>query len=114
GVNFRRVVKWKNEVSNLTLVPASYGSAGVTQMATAATLVGLETPAQALNLEVKPYGVTSLTTDRVAAKPFSNDLAPATGFDAKYGLTRALTADLTVNTDFAQVEEDQQQINLTR
>jgi hypothetical protein len=48
GVNFRRVVKWKNEVSNLTLVPASYGSAGVTQMATAATLVGLETPAQAL------------------------------------------------------------------
>ena len=32
----------------------------------------------------------------------------------KYGLTRGLTADLTVNTDFAQVEEDQQQINLTR
>ena len=32
----------------------------------------------------------------------------------KYGLTRSLTADLTVNTDFAKVEVDDQQINLTR
>ena len=36
------------------------------------------------------------------------------GIDVKYGLTRGLTADVTVNTDFAQVEEDEQQINLTR
>jgi hypothetical protein len=36
------------------------------------------------------------------------------GVDAKYGLSRSLTADVTVNTDFAQVEEDLQQINLTR
>ena len=114
GINFRRVVKWKNEVSNLTAVPASYSAAGITQMVTAATLVGLETPAQSLNLEVKPYGAASLTTDRAAARPFSNDVSRAAGLDAKYGLTRGLTADLTVNTDFAQVEEDQQQVNLTR
>jgi hypothetical protein len=36
------------------------------------------------------------------------------GFDFKYGLTRSLIADATVNTDFAQVEEDLQQVNLTR
>ena len=114
GINFRRVVKWKNEVSNLTLVPASYGAAGVTQMASAATLVGLETPAQGRNLELKPYAVTSSTTDLTAANPFRNDVTPAAGLDAKYGITNGLTADVTVNTDFAQVEEDQQQVNLTR
>jgi hypothetical protein len=114
GVNIRRVVKWKNEVSNLTLVPASYGAAGVTQMAKAATLVGLRTPSQAKNLEMKPYAVTSSTTDLGAATPFRNDVKPAVGLDAKYGITSSLTADVTVNTDFAQVEEDQQQVNLTR
>jgi hypothetical protein len=83
-------------------------------MAVAGTLVGLETPAQALNLELKPYAVSSLTTDRTARVPFDNDMTASGGFDAKYGLTRGLTADLTVNTDFAQVEEDVQQVNLTR
>jgi hypothetical protein len=114
GMNIRRVVKWKNEVSNLTQVPASYGTNGVGQMALAATLVGVETPAQAMNLEFKPYAAASLTTDRAARVPFSNDLSRNIGLDAKYGLTRGLTADLTFNTDFAQVEEDQQQVNLTR
>jgi hypothetical protein len=114
GVNVRRVVRWKNEVSMLTRVPASYSTNGVAQMAVAATLVGVVTPAQSKNLELKPYASASLTTDRAARVPFSNDLGRGAGFDVKYGLTRGMTADLTVNTDFAQVEEDQQQINLTR
>jgi hypothetical protein len=80
----------------------------------AATLVGLETPAQSMNLELKPYASGSLTTDQTARVPVSNDLGRSAGIDVKYGLTRGLTADLTVNTDFAQIEEDQQQINLTR
>ena len=113
GINARRVVLWKNESSMLSQVPASYAG-GWTQMAVAGTLVGLETPAQALNLELKPYAVSSLTTDRAARLPFDNDLRSNAGFDAKYGITRGLTADLTVNTDFAQVEEDLQQVNLTR
>src|SRR4249920_3704698 len=46
--------------------------------------------------------------------PFSNRFSPNAGFDFKYGLTRSLIADATVYTDFAQVEEDLQQINLTR
>jgi hypothetical protein len=43
-----------------------------------------------------------------------NDLAAEVGIDAKYGITQNLTADFTVNTDFAQVEADEQQVNLTR
>lgn len=38
----------------------------------------------------------------------------AAGFDLKYGITNNLTMDLTVNPDFAQVEVDDQQVNLTR
>jgi hypothetical protein len=114
GINVRRVVRSKNEVSNLTQVPAEYSTNGVSQMQMAATLVGLETPAQSMNFELKPYVASSLTTDRTARVPFTNDFGRNIGIDAKYGLTRGMTADLTVNTDFAQVEEDQQQINLTR
>ena len=58
--------------------------------------------------------MSSLTTDRTAGVPFANDPAGNAGFDFKYGLTRSLIADATYRTDFAQVEEDLQQINLTR
>jgi hypothetical protein len=114
GVNFRRVVKWKNETSLLTLMPASYGNAGVSQMQEAGTLVGLETPGLAKNIEIKPYALASLTTNRVGADPFDNRSDASFGGDAKFGITSSLTADLTINTDFAQVEEDLQQVNLTR
>ena len=114
GINFRRIIKRKNEFAAVAPLPATYGTAGIYQLGFAATLVGLETPAQSVNLEVKPYVLSSLTTDRTAAAAFRNDLATSAGFDFKYGLTRSLTADVTVNTDFAQVEEDLQQVNLTR
>ena len=114
GINFRRMVKWKNETSFLTRVPRAYGHDGIFRPSTGGTLVGLETPAQSMNLELKPYAVSSLTTDHAAAAPFDNRFSRNAGFDFKYGLTRSLIADATVNTDFAQVEEDVQQINLTR
>ncbi len=114
GINFRRVVKWKNEVSLLTSMPATYGLGGVQRMHEAGTLVGVETPGLAKNIEIKPYALSSVTTDQAADEPFSNDLNGAVGGDLKYGLTSSLTADVTVNTDFAQVEEDLQQVNLTR
>jgi hypothetical protein len=114
GINLRRFVKWKNEISYLSLVPAALGVGGVSRMASAATVIGLETPAQSKNVELKPYAVSSLTTDRTAAVPFSNDPKGNAGLDFKYGLTRSLIVDATYRTDFAQVEEDLQQINLTR
>jgi hypothetical protein len=114
GVNIRRVIKWKNEISYLVPMPRSFGGNALYHMGFTATLEGVETPAQSMNLELKPYVVSSLTTDRTAAQPFSNKSDSNAGFDFKYGLTRSLTLDTTYRTDFAQVEEDQQQVNLTR
>ena len=114
GINVRRITMWKNEADYLSAVPAAYGNSAVYQMNVGGTLVGVETPLQSMNLELKPYVVSSLNTDRAAARPYSNDFAKNGGFDFKYGLTRGLVLDATVNTDFAQVEEDAQQVNLTR
>ncbi len=114
GVNFRRMVKWKNEESYLTRMTAAWGNQAVFHVSAAGTLVGLETPAQSMNLEIKPYVASALTSNLAADEPFSNDLNGDVGFDFKYGLTRSLIADVTVNTDFAQIEEDVQQVNLTR
>ena len=113
-INIRRIIGWKNETLFLTRVPAAYGGNGPFRMSVAATLEGLETPAQSMNLELKPYVTSALTTDLAAAAPFSNRVSKNAGFDFKYGLTRSLTADATFRTDFAQVEEDVQQVNLTR
>jgi hypothetical protein len=114
GINIRRTIRRLNESAFVLEMPRQYTSNAMSRLGSAATLVGLETPQQSMNLEVKPYLASSLTTDRTAATPISNKRDASTGFDFKYGLTRGLVADVTVNTDFAQVEEDQQQVNLTR
>jgi hypothetical protein len=57
GINVRRNVRWKNELSYLSPVPRQYGARGILRLSQAATLVGLEAPSAALNLEVKPYVV---------------------------------------------------------
>ena len=113
-INLRRVVQWKNEQDFLTRIPASYASGGSYHFSLAATLYGLEVPKVSRNLELKPYAISDLRTDRTAKPAFSNDLGADAGFDLKYGLTRSTVADVTYNTDFAQVEDDQQQVNLTR
>jgi hypothetical protein len=114
GFNAMRVKRSKNEISALTLLPTYRGAAGFQIASLAATAVGLEAPGGGRVLDVKPYVTADLTTDRTVVPPVSNALGGAAGFDAKYSLTQNLTADLTVNTDFAQVEADEQQVNLTR
>jgi hypothetical protein len=69
----------------------------------------LETPR---NFKVTPYVLGSSERDYVTAD--ENDLDGELGVDAKFGVTPSLNLDLTYNTDFAQVEVDEQQINLTR
>ena len=114
GVNFRRLVQWKNEFSYVVPVPASFGTMGILQISLGGTLVGLEVPPGGKNLEIKPYGISGVTTDRRATPPTSDSLDGDLGLDVKYGVTQNLTADFTYNTDFAQVEVDAQQVNLTR
>ena len=118
GIQLRRVIRRKNEWAHLTRIPLSGGRAqgitGVFRVSAAATLVGLEAPAGAKNLEIKPYGISGVTTDLTANPQVSNDVDGDWGLDVKYGLSQNLTADFTYNTDFAQVEVDEQQVNLTR
>jgi hypothetical protein len=113
GFNVRRRNRWKNETSYLSPAPRALGVRGL-RPSIAGTLTGIETPGPSRNLEVKPFASASLTTDRVARPPVSNDVSPDLGLDVKYGVTQSLTADVTVNTDFAQVEADEFQVNLTR
>ena len=112
GFQVMRVVRSKNEQTLLAGVPRTYGGQGYARLASAATLVGIEAPAGSRNLELKAYAISNLSSNRPAG--ISNDLDGALGIDAKYGLTSSLTADFTYNTDFAQVEIDEQQVNLTR
>ena len=123
GIQLRRTVMRKNEWAYLTLIPISAagfgGRGGVFRVSAAGTLVGLEAPPAGVHLEVKPYAIGGLTPAGVGADPggppetrFERDAK--VGVDLKYGITQNLTADFTYNTDFAQVEVDEQQVNLTR
>ena len=114
GFTARRRVVWDNEISYITAVPKGTGNNGTTRPSNFGTLVGIQAPTSAQNLELKPYALSSLSTDARATPRISNDPTANVGFDAKYGITRSLTANFTVNTDFAQVEADEQQVNLTR
>ena len=115
GIQLRRAVRRKNEWAYLTPVPLSLaGPQAMNRISAAGTLVGLDLPESGRNIELKPYAVARLTTDRLKTPVISNEVGGDVGGDAKYAITPNLTADLTVNTDFAQVEIDEQQVNLTR
>ena len=114
GVQIQRLNRWKNEVALLTPIDPALGQRGAFQVSEFATLVGLEAPPPSMNLEIQPYLVSGLATDTTASPPLSNDAQIDAGIDLKYAVTEGLTADVTVNTDFAQVEADEQQVNLTR
>ncbi len=114
GLQIRRVNRWKNEQSYLTALPQGNAGNALFRMSQAATLVGIEAPASGLALDIKPYVTSGLSTDATARPQVRNDFAKDFGLDVKYGLTRSLAADFTYNTDFAQVEADEQQVNLTR
>ena len=114
GFQVERLVAWKNEHSTLTPLPAAWGMMAAMQISQAATLVGLEVPDAGLNLEVKPYAIGDVGGARSGARGLSNAATGDIGLDVKYGVTENLVADVTVNTDFAQVEADEQQVNLTR
>lgn len=119
GIQFRRIVRRLNEASYLTELPisAAFGNslvAGMWRISQAATLNELEVPPRNFNLEIKPYTLGTLTTNRLASPQINDELDGEAGVDVKFGITNNLTADFTYNTDFAQVEVDERQVNLTR
>jgi len=114
GFQARRVSRWKNESSYLTPLSAAQGMRGHFRASMAPTLVGIQAPSGSMNLEIKPYAISDLTTATEDTQERFTNFSGDIGVDVKYGITQNLTADLTYNPDFAQVEADEQQINLTR
>jgi hypothetical protein len=115
GINLRRAIRRKNEWLHLNPLPIAIGgSVGMMRVSADAELVGLDLPAASRNIWLKPNAIARSTTDNGATPAVTNQLDRNVGVDAKYGITANLTADFTYNTDFAQAEVDEQQVNLTR
>ena len=106
GINFERNVRRKSERSFWAPLGREFDLYRVSQ---AGDLVGLELPSRR-TLQLVPYVLTSARDDGVTDREDDYEA----GFDIKYSLTSSLTLDATVNTDFAQVEVDDQQVNLDR
>jgi hypothetical protein len=89
---------------------------GFGRVSLAGHIAGLDgLPRPGLNVEVKPYALAGLTQTRDAeARDVATDREVDVGLDLKSELRPGLVLDVTVNTDFAQVEVDDQQVNLTR
>ncbi|MGE5244877.1 MAG: DUF5916 domain-containing protein [Betaproteobacteria bacterium] len=107
GINFLRRIRHRNEDSYWSPVPRMFQ---ITRTSLEGRLQGLRGVHPGRDLRLKPYVLTS--SSAVAPSPSTGSLQG--GFDAKYGITSGLTWDFTVNTDFSQVEADEQQVNLTR
>jgi hypothetical protein len=106
GVNFERKLRRLNEDSYWSPLPRIYDIQRVSLAGSVEQLRGLR-PGK--NLRIKPFAASSSnTTGGDTVGDFD------AGFDVKYGVTSGLVWDFTVNTDFSQVEADEQQINLSR
>ena len=108
GINFQRNIRRNNEVAYWAPLSRQHD---LYRIADAGTLEKIEVPSQR-NLKITPYVLGKASR--------GGELPPGThedeefGFDIKYSLTPSLTLDATYNTDFAQVEVDEQQVNLNR
>jgi hypothetical protein len=109
GANFQRTVRRKNE----EIYWSGWArNQGLFNLASAGRIVGITGVSQGLGLDIKPYllGTSSL-------RPAERDrtiLKGNEGIDFFYNVTPQLKANLTINTDFAQTEVDDRQVNLTR
>ncbi|MEZ5419609.1 MAG: DUF5916 domain-containing protein [Vicinamibacterales bacterium] len=108
GVNFQRIIRRKNERAYWAPIPRQFN---LYRVSLAGTVSGIRTP-PVHNFKLMPYALGQTITSGVRPAPTDNSVE--FGGDLKYSLTPSVTLDGTVNTDFAQVEVDDQQVNLDR
>ncbi len=108
GLNMQRNIRRKKEVAYWSPLPRQYN---ILRVSRAGTLEGVKTPSLR-NLKVTPYVLGNTSRDYRSQSKF--DTGGEVGGDIKYSLTPSVTLDATINTDFAQVEVDDQQVNLDR
>jgi len=115
GINFGRFIPRKREESFWSPISRNddFDSAGKFKASKFGTLRGLQDIQQLDRLQLKPYSIGGLEKNYDFATPRESRLADI-GLDTKYRVTSNLVADLTLNTDFAQVEADVEQVNLSR
>ena len=110
GINFMRNIRRKNEQVFWAPIPRAFT---LTRVSLAGSLTDLEDLSQGRDLRIKPY-VTGGGRRQREGVSTDNSTQRDVGLDVKYGVTGGLSLDLTYNTDFAQVEVDNEQVNLTR
>ena len=108
GLNFERKIRRNSEQSMWAPLPRQFG---VYRISLGGTLA-LEAPSRR-TVTVSPYVLADGLKDYRFVSP-EVDYGRQVGGDVKLGINQSLTLDLTVNTDFAQAEVDDQQVNLTR
>ena len=107
GINFQRNIRRNNEIAFWAPLSRQHNLYRISE---AGAVHGIEVPPQR-NLKVTPYVLGTATRGGNAS---GTDYDEEIGFDVKYSLTPSLTLDATYNTDFAQVEVDELQVNLNR
>ncbi len=110
GFNVMRNIRRKNEQVYLAPIPRGFD---IYRVSLAAKLTNLDLPPRR-DLKLIPYVLGSANKDYTLAPDHQLDRDADAGVDLKWGITPNMTLDVTVNTDFAQVEADEEQVNLTR
>ncbi len=109
GFNVVRNIRHKNEQVYLAPIPRGFD---IYRVSLAAKMSGLDLPARR-DIKLIPYALGSLNKDFTRSGDQVDKNADV-GLDVKWGIRPNLTLDATINTDFAQVEADEEQVNLTR
>ena len=108
GINFQRNISKRSETAYWANLPLGFD---IKRLSLAGKMKGINLKSPK-NLKVIPYALTQVAQDKIISK--KNSSRVDFGGDIKYSLTPGLTLDFTYNTDFAQVEVDDQQVNLDR
>jgi len=110
GFNVLRNIRHKNEQVYLAPIPRGFD---IYRVSLAAKMSGLDLPPRR-DIKLIPYALGSVNKDFTRTTGDKVDKKGDVGLDFKWGIRPNLTLDATVNTDFAQVEADEEQVNLTR
>jgi hypothetical protein len=110
GINFQRTIRRKNEAN---LWSGHLRNHGLARMSNAGQLSGLRELSQGVGLDLKPYAAGYLSSAPGRGLPSAVSDGDV-GLDAFYSVTPALRGNISINTDFAETEVDQRQVNLTR
>ena len=112
GLAVKRYINRKNESVIWPHIGLEYTS-DVYQVSQYANLTGLKNIKRGNDIKIKPFGIGGAQKQTFDDETTSDNMGNG-GVDIYYGLKSNLTLNLTYNTDFAQVEADNAQINLTR